>query len=512
MRKQRSEDYNGYREVGIRLTAAPPPGLSKQRAAMAGPLIRAVHEFDKAHLLMLAEQSLIPRPAAALMLATLLEIEQTGMEAARAQAGGGVHSAEHLLIRRHGEEVGGRIALGRSSVDLGALCSRLIQRDALLAMMEALNGLRTAILSLAGQHLESVMPGYVGGRHGQPVTLGHQFAAWAAVFERDFERAVQAYRRINTSPAGAAALTGSDFPIDRHRTAELLGFDRPVRNTLDAVMSRDTVLDSFCVMMILNGDLARLASDILLFCTAEYALADLPDEFCETSSIMSQSRNPSVLRLMAGASAATLGGLATAVMVEKATTGENLVERNYALDALDRLHGETVRDLRLLRVLLPQVRWDLGRMAAQAGRHWAQATDVAGALVREKGLPWRSAHQIVGILVRYCDERGLAPSDVTTELIDEAAVEYMDEPAGLSEQVLAQALDPRHFVEARAAVYGGPAPADVQLQIEELTTALERDTSVHGDAAGHLQAAAAQLREGISELLQSTNSAVQPHA
>jgi argininosuccinate lyase len=377
-------------------------------------------------------------------------------------------------------------------------------------MMDALNGLRAALLALAGQHLESVMTGYVGGRHGQPVTLGHQLAAWGAVFERDFERVIQAYRRINTSPAGAAALTGSDFPVNRHRTAELLGFDHPVRNTLDAVMSRDTVLDSFCVMTILNGDLARLASDILLFTTAEFALADVPDEFCETSSIMSQSRNPSVLRLMAGASAASLGGLTTAVMVDKATTGENLVERHYALDALDRLHAETLRDLRVLQAFVPRVRWNLDKMATEAGRHWAQATDVAGALVREKALPWRSAHQIVGILVRYCNERGLAPSDATTELLDEAAEEYMDEPAGLSDQALAQALDPRHFVEARAAVYGGPAPADVELQIEELAAVLERDQSAHTDAAGHVEAAAAQLRVGITELLQSAHSGVKP--
>jgi argininosuccinate lyase len=511
MRKQRAEDYNGYRGVGIRLTAAPPPGLAKQRAEMAGPLIRAVHEFDKAHLLMLAEESLIPRPAAALMLATLLEIEQTGMEVARAQAGGGVHSAEHLLIRRHGEEVGGWLALGRSSVDLGVLCTRLIQRDALLAMMEALNGLRDASMSLASSHLESVMPGYVAGRHGQPLTLGFQLAAWGAVFERDFERLLQAYRRINTSPAGAAALTGSDFPINRHRTAELLGFDRAVRNTLDAVMSRDTVLDSFCALTILNGDLARFANDILLFTTTEFALADVPDEFCETSSIMSQSRNPSVLRLMNGVSAASLGGLTTAVMVEKATTGENLVERNYELDALDRLHAETLRDLRLLRALVPRVRWDVDRMATQAGRYWAQATDVAGALVREKGLPWRSAHQIVGILVRYSDERGLAPSEVTTELVDEAALEYMDEPVGLSPEALAQALDPRHCVEARAAVYGGPAPSDVKLQIGELAAALERDMSVHTQAADHIDAAAAKLREGVAALVHSTESKVEPH-
>ncbi|MCW3026897.1 MAG: hypothetical protein JWN81_108 [Solirubrobacterales bacterium] len=512
MRKQRAEHYDGYGAAGIRLSVAQPPALAKQRAEQAGPLIRAVHEFDKAHLLMLAEEALIPRDAAALMLGTLLEIEQSGMEAARAEAGGGVHSAEHLLIRRHGYEVGGWLALGRSSVDLGALATRLIQRDALLAIMQATTALRAASLTLAGEHLDSVMPGYASGSHAQPITLGHQLAAWAAVFERDFERAMQAYRRINLSPAGAAVMTGSDFPLNRHRTAELLGFDGPVRNTLDAVMSRDTVLDSFCVLTILNCDVARLASDVLLFSTAEHALVTVPDEFCTTSSIMSQSRNPAVLQLMGGVSAASLGGLTTAVMVEKAATGANLVERNQALEALARLQAETLRDLRVMRELLPRLQWDTTRMAMLAGRHWAQATDVAGALVREKGLPWRTAHQIVGILVRYCDERGLAPSEVTADLVDEAAVEYFDEPVHLSRDALQAALDPSRSVEARAACDGGPAASDVRRQIEELGATLERDVALHRDAQGRVEAATAGLREGIADLLDTASSKAEPHA
>src|SRR6516165_11765394 len=113
MRKQRSEEYSGYRSPGVRLTAPQPPALAKQRTEQAGPLICAVHEFDKAHLVMLAEESLIPQDAAIQMLQTLLESEVGGVKASRAEAGGGIHSAENLLIRRHGEEVGGWIGIGR---------------------------------------------------------------------------------------------------------------------------------------------------------------------------------------------------------------------------------------------------------------------------------------------------------------------------------------------------------------------------------------------------------------
>src|SRR5439155_13327694 len=134
--------------------------------------------------------------------------------------------------------------------DLGAVQTRIAQRDRLLETMGELNGVREVLLRVAGEHTETIMPGYTHGQHAQPVTLGHQLAAWAAVLERDFERALQAYRRINVSPAGAAIMTGSDFPLNRQRTSELLGFDRPAANAFDAILSHDTLLDSFCVLAI----------------------------------------------------------------------------------------------------------------------------------------------------------------------------------------------------------------------------------------------------------------------
>lgn len=501
MRKQPAEAYNGYREPGIRLMAPLPPAQAGQRSDLAAPLIRAVHEFDKAHALMLFEAELAPRPAAAQMLRTLTEIEASGMEAARAEAGGGLHSGEHLLIRRHGEEVGGWLSLGRSSNDLGVLCTRMLQRDALLGIMTALNLLRGAALTLADDHLETVLPGLLSGRHGQPVTLGHQYAAWGAVFARDFARVMQAYERINESPAGAGVMAGSGLAVERLRVSELLGFDRPIMNTLDAVMSRDTVLDSFAVLTILNGNVQRLADDILLWSRSEYGLAEVPDEFCATSSIMPQSRNPGVLRLTSGVSAASLGGFATAAMVEKAATGENVVERSYEIVALDRLHGDTIRDLRVMAELLPRMRWDTERMAAEAAAGWAVATDVAEALVRT-GLPWRSAHQITGILVRLSEERDIAPVDVTVKLVDEAAVEYMDEPIGLSAEALSRALDPRHFVAVRG--QGGPAPDDVRAQLQHLRAQLEADRGAHQAAAGRVEAAATRLREGVQTVVDSS--------
>jgi argininosuccinate lyase len=502
MRKQPSEQYRGFRQAGIRLSEDVLPDLVAHRSDVGMTILYGVHAFDKAHLAMLAEEDLIPRDAAVAMLRTLRETESAegGFQGARRKAGGGMHSAEYLLIQRLGEEVGGHIHLGRSSGDLGAVSARIVQRDSLLEIMGELNAVRAALLDLAEEHTDTVMPGYLQGQHAQPITLGHQLAAWAATIERDFARAIEAYGRINVSPAGAAIMTGSDFPVNRARTSELLGFDRPAANAYDAIMSQDTLLDSFCVLAMLNSDVARWADDLLLYNTSEYAFVDIPDRFCGTSSILMQTRSPYAPQLMKGLAASSVGGLVTAFLVEKSPTGLALMDRQYSADALWRLHRDTLRDLRWWRSMLPALRWNRERMAEMAGLHWAQATDVAGALVRERGLPWRTAHQIVGILVRLAEERGLRPADTTTDLLDEAAVEYHGEPAGLSPEALSAALDPRHFVEARD-LYGGPAPAEARRRIADMRSALERDEGARSAAAEQVDGAARELEAAIDALI-----------
>lgn len=500
MRKQPSGEYRGFRRAGIRLTEEPLPNLVAHRSDEGMEILPAVHAFDKAHLTMLAEEELIPRDAAIAMLRTLRETEADDFLKARREAGGGMHSAEFLLIQRHGEEVGGHLHLGRSSGDLGAVSARIVQRDGLLDAMEELCGLREALLGVAGEHAETVMPGYLQGQHAQPVTLGHVLAGWAAVLERDFERAAQAYARINVSPAGAAIGTGSGFPLNRERTAELLGFDRPAPNAHDAIMSHDTLLDSFCVLAVLNAGLARWADDLLLWDSTEVGIVDIPDRFCGTSSILMQTKNPYAPQLIKGLGAASAGGLVTALMVEKSPTGLPVLDRQYSYAALWRAQRDTLRDLRWWRELLPALRWDTDRMEELAGAHWAQATEIADALVRERGLPFRSAHQIVGILVRHAGERGFSPAETTTERLDEAAIEYHGEPAGLGEEALRAALDPRHFVESRT-LYGGPAPAQVRERLADFRAALERDESHHRELREHRDAAAAKLEAAIDALL-----------
>jgi argininosuccinate lyase len=491
------DEYAGPRGLGIRMTEPLMPGLTTQYGPAEDAMLDAYHLFDKAHLVMLGEEQLIPRQDAAAMLAALRDMEAEGISTVRNQVGGGMHSGEQYLIRRLGYDIGGRIHLGRSTGDFGAVARRLRERTRLLELIEGIAALRAAVLALAEQHLETVMPGQTGSQPAQPVTLAHQLLHWSATLDRHAQRAAQAYARVNQSPAGAAILTGSSFAMNRHRTAELMGFDAPITNTFDAIQGHDDELDTIEVAVSLNISLARWANDLTFWSTAEAGYVRIPDAFCGTSSIMAQKRNPAILPAIRNAASEALGAYATTASAFITTTGE------FGGDGGDSLHrsfDSAIRGMGWLTRLLPALQVNTDRMLEAAGSHWAQATDLAAALVTELGLPWRIGHQLAAITVRLAEERNIHPLDVTTELVDEAAVTYMDRPVGLTPEALAAALDPAHFIAART-LLGGPAPSEAARQLAEHRTQLAGTSRDLQARTTTLEAASTTLEAAIDALI-----------
>lgn len=489
-------EYAGPRGVGIRMTEPLQPGMGGAYGETNPELLEAYHLFDKAHLVMLGEEALIPRDDAAEMLAGLRDMEQAGMIATRNEVGGGMHSGEQYLVRRLGYDVGGRIHLGRSTGDFGAVARRVRERRPLLELGEAINRLREDLLPVAVDHLGTVMPGHTGTQHAQPTTLGHQLLAWTAVLSRHFDRVMESFARVNQSPAGAAILTGSSFPLNRQRTAELMGFDGVIRNTVDAIQGHDDELETLSVAASLNVCLARWANDINFWSTSEAGYVRVPDRFCGTSSIMAQKRNPAMLPAMRTAAAESGGAFAATAAALNAMSGD------FGADGGGALHQTSeaaVRGCQWLAELVPALEVNRDRMRAQAGAHWAQATDVAAALVEERGWPWRVAHQVTAVLVRLSEERGIAPRDTTPELLDEAAHAYMGEPAGLTADVLRDALDPERFV-ARRLLFGGPAPDTATAELEEQQERLVLDQQSQADTLQRLTSAERRLESAIDAL------------
>ncbi len=236
MLKQPSSEYRGFRAGGIRLREEMLPQLGKLAAGRSRLMFHALHAFDKAQAVMLVEEGLLSREHGKAILEALRRMEKDGVEETRTKSGGGLHSGEQYLIRALGEEIGGRLHLGRSSGDLSSVGINTLQREKVLRILEGVNRLRRVLLGLARRHTGTILPGYSFGQHAQPMTLAHLLLSWVANLARDFERLHGVYGRVNTSPAGAAIMVGSDFPLNRERTAELLGFDAIHENMADAIL------------------------------------------------------------------------------------------------------------------------------------------------------------------------------------------------------------------------------------------------------------------------------------
>jgi argininosuccinate lyase len=497
-----SAAYEGFRGVGSRLTEAPLEHMDFHRSGLLGESVHGIHAFDKAHALMLSETGINTRETGRAILQAFSEMERRGLVETREQAGGGMHSGEHYLIRTRGEEVGGRLHLGRSSGDLIEVARRFTFRRHVHAMLSALCATRSALLELAAKHLDTVMPGYTHGQHAQPSTFGHWATLFEEVFARDTARLLSFHERLNRSPAGAAIMTGSDFPLDRQRVADLLGFDAPLSHTWDAIMSHDLEMEYAGVLAVLAQNLGRIADDLILWSTTEFAMVDLPDRYCGTSSIMPQKKNPDGLEDMKSVAARSLGVVVTVMAAEKGPTGFPIMERRNSQAMLWDLGRDLALRFETLGPLLRDMEVKAARMLELAGENWAQVTDLSSALVRHAGLDWRSAHQIVAVLVRRSVESGKRPAQVTSADLDAAAVEFGLEAPRLGSEAFADAMDPRRFVERRV-IYGGPAPVAVRRESEAAARRLAAD-------AQRVAALQQQVAQALERLDQAVASFVAP--
>jgi argininosuccinate lyase len=502
MLKQKSSEYRGFRNAGIRLREELSPQLAQLYGSRIPALMPAVHAFDKAHVVMLVEENLLTRDCGRQLLLGLRKLESEGVTETRMRVGGGLHSGEQYLIRLLGEDIGGRMHVARSSGDLSSVGMNITQRGKLLALMRAVNRLRRVLIDLSRQHTDTILPGYSFGQQAQPMTLAHLWLSWAATLARDFERLHGAYGRINRSAAGAAIMVGSEFPISRQRTAELLGFDAVHENCADAILelTNDDSLEVPAVVAVLYHSLAKWADDLINWSTEEYSFVDVPDRYCNTSSIMMQKKNVIGPAEVKGASAEALGAFVVAYHGLKGPTGMPVNERYTACEMLWKVADGAVRDMGWFCELLPALVIDKARMLEQSWVNWATVTDLAGALVTRHDLPWRTAHQIIAIMVRLCEERALGPADVTPALINEASMLYHEKPLVVDQQLIDEARSPERFIAVRT-LQGGPAQGESLRQASLFEAALAADEAAVQGIDTRLADAARKLEAAIDAII-----------
>ena len=355
-------------------------------------------------------------------------------------------------------EAGKRLHTGRSRNDQVALDVRLWVRDAIDGLSEQIKDVMRALVARAEEHAGSVMPGFTHLQPAQPVTFGHHMLAYVEMLSRDLSRLADCRARLNESPLGAAALAGTGFAIDRHMTAKALGFDRPMRNSLDAVASRDFAAEFLFCSAMCSVHLSRLAEEIVIWTNPYFGFVKLSDAFTTGSSIMPQKRNPDAAELVRGKTGRVFGALMGMLTVMKGlalTYFKDMQEDKEGIfDAAENLTLTLAATAGMVRDMKPQTE----RLATAAGAGFSTATDLADWLVRSLKMPFRDAHHVTGTLVAKAEARGVDLSGLT--LAEMQAVEPR------ITQGVFDVLTVEASVRSRTS-YGGTAPANVAAMAAE---------------------------------------------
>ena len=295
---------------------------------------------------------------------------------------------------------GKKLHTGRSRNDQVATDIRLYLRDQVRLITKELERLLNALLDLAEQEKETIMPGFTHLQAAQPISFGHHLLAYFEMLKRDRERLQESFKRINTMPLGSAALAGTSYPINRERTAELLGFERISLNSIDAVSDRDFAIEFASNASLIMMHLSRFSEELILWSSAQFEFISLPDSFCTGSSIMPQKKNPDVPELVRGKTGRVTGNLISLLTIMKgqplAYNKDNQEDKEPLFDSVETIYS----CLRVFADMVPTIKTNKENMYQSALKGYTTATDLADYLVK-KGLAFRDAHDVVGKAVSY---------------------------------------------------------------------------------------------------------------
>jgi len=377
-----------------------------------------------------------------------------------------IHMHVESRLRELAGDAGARLHTGRSRNDQVATDFRLWCRAAVDQLYAAYGALLTEIIEQADKFADAVMPGFTHLQTAQPVTLGHHLMAYYEMFSRDRGRLADCRKRLNENPLGAAALAGTSFPIDRHQTSAVLGFDRPMANSLDAVSARDFAIELLSTLSIGAVHLSRLADEIVLWATSAFKFLKLSDGFSTGSSIMPQKRNPDAAELVRAKVGRIMGAQNGLMMVMKglplAYSKDMQEDKEPVFKAVD----DFALCLAAMTGMIADLKPNTEVMAAAAGQGFSTATDLADWLVRVLGLPFRDAHHVTGAVVKAAEDRALDLWDLPLGVMQEIEPRITDE--------IYNVLSVEASVNSRTS-FGGTAPSNVRKAVLEARETLNAE-------------------------------------
>ena len=445
-------------------------------------LAEAVLEVNKAHVVMLMEEKIVQWSEGAKILSSLDKIDSKKLDPNAED----VHMAiEESVIAETGPEIGGNLHIAKSRNDQVTTAIRMVLRQELQELMQLTLNLQQSLVDTASKHTQTIILEYTHLQPAQPVTFAHYLMSYTDSLGRDLERLESAYSRVNRCPLGAGALATTSFSINRKKTAALLGFDEVMENSIDAVGSRDYIVETQAALALLAVNLSRLAEDLIIWSSPEFGTIELPDEFTSTSSIMPQKKNPEVLEVIRARASHVLGDFVAATAAIKSLPTTYNLDFQEITPKLWSSIDNLSTSLDMFAKLIPGIKVS-NNVEDKAASGFVGATELANIFVRKYNIAFRTSHKIAGAIVKSLIDSNKTLIDVTPELVQKIALDNVNIKLTAKKQDLLECTNPRKLVEMYK-VLGGPSPKEVYRAIKAKNKTLKK-----------LQADINKLKENIS--------------
>jgi argininosuccinate lyase len=454
---------------------------------------------SQAHALMLAKQKIISDAE----LGAILK----GLEKAKSEFKSGkfvldesledVHMNVEALVTKGAKDAGQRLHTARSRNDQVLVDTKMHLRGEILKTIEGAITLQKVLVGIANANLDTIMPGFTHTQHAQPISLAFWAEAYVSAIGRDIERLQDCYKRVNTNPLGACAMSGTSFPTDRKLTTELLGFDSVHENALDVVSSRDFVIESLSCLSILQSTLSRMAEELVLWSSWEFGFVELDDSYCSGSSIMPQKKNSDLAELVRGKTGHVYGALMNILTVNKGLVlGYN---RDFQEDKLPLWFAFSVVEssLDVMAKMLKSAKFKEKQLAEAAMEGFSGATALANYLVSEKNMPFRSAYDKVKVAVEGLITAGAMVDDYNaiTKALKKEGVE-------MSVVEIEKVMSPRGILESQKSM-GGTAPSEAKRMSLELTKLISREEILLKLINKRIEDAKSQTEKAVAGVLKT---------
>lgn len=465
---------------------------------------QAFLDCNKAHVLMLAKQGIVKKEVAAAILRCNAEMAAMGSAPTFPVDPGRedfYFNLEAHLIEEVGIEIGGQQHTARSRNDLYATCARLAVRQAYFDICHVYNRMRQAIIDVAEANKDAVFAGYTHMQPSEPITFAHYCSAILSAMERDYRRIAHIFEGLNVCPLGGGSMGSTTWDIDRQYTSDLLGFDKPIDNSIDCVASRDFATDILANLSISANTISRFCQDLYVWATPDYGYIEVSDSCAVCSSIMPQKKNPWVLEHIKAKAAHVEGCFISALNVMKNVIYSHCEDMcgeaaNYLYPGIEEMKVMC----ELMEVSIKGISVKKDRMLETARGNFCTVTELANYLVRHDNISFRMAHDIVADVVAYMIEHNKKADEIGTDVVNPIFMKLFGRTTSMTDEEVRAALDPIKIAYAKKCI-GGTAPDEVSRQLAQRQSDLDRDEAELQQREAAVNKAKAELEKAVNAFI-----------